>query len=455
MSNPIENSNSDGTLRDTTHDEVDASLPLFSDQGLAAIQPSEPFWDPPTRSVEPEVQIWRDRLQARVPLPPASPATCLPWVSTWLQFCLTLHPKPAGGDYHVSRVSQLDSDLLDTELVTNLWERWQEGVKYLRSSLTNKLQPEITALLQLVVYYLTVRGPQNATYGAQLQNLRYRNEFKHTRNPQRVAHAPLSRTQVATYGVLLVGGRYTWTRLNQWITTQGWSEAPQGSWRKRIWHLMQKLDAWYHGLTLVNFLVFMYAGRYKSVLTRLLGMRMVYARSQMQHGVSYEYMNRQMVWYAFTEFLLFVLPLINMRRIRQNIKRGAQMVVRPWQDTRLGQWLGVAQGNGTGVDNKDDVPPHICLICMQGGPGANQIQQLATGTLPGEAMGATGSHQPKSYRIRVPYVTNCGHLYCYVCISTQLALDGDSHNCLRCGQSVKAIQRLPAERWQELSSIKE
>ncbi|KAJ1965933.1 peroxisome assembly protein (Peroxin-2) [Dispira parvispora] len=449
MSNPVEVGNPEDNLQGTTHAELNTNLPSLSDQGLAAIQPSEPFWDPLTRAMEPDVQAWRDRLQARVP----SPATRPPWVSNWLQFCLTPHPKPAGGDYHVSRVSQLDSDLLDTELITNLWERWQEGIKYFRSSLTDKLQPEITALLQLVVYYLTVGGPQNATYGAQLQNLKYRNEFKHARNPQRVTHAPLSRFQVAAYGILLVGGRYSWTRLNQWLTTQGWSEAPRRSWRKRIWHLVQKLDAWYHVLALVNFLVFIYAGRYKSVLTRLLGMRMVYARSQMYHGVSYEYMNRQMVWYGFTEFLLFVLPLINIRRIRQSISSGAQMMMRPWQNTRLGQWLGVTHGNRTSVGNKDTTPPYICLICVQGGPGANQIQQLTTGALPGEPAGATGSHQPKSYRVRVPYVTNCGHFYCYVCISTQMALDGDHHNCLRCGKPVLTIQRLPTDHWQELVSV--
>ncbi len=37
--------------------------------------------------------------------------------------------------------------------------------------------------------------------------------------------------------------------------------------------------------------------------------------------VSYEFMNQQLVWHGFSEFLFFLLPLINIDRIRNGIRR--------------------------------------------------------------------------------------------------------------------------------------
>ena len=40
--------------------------------------------------------------------------------------------------------------------------------------------------------------------------------------------------------------------------------------------------------------------RYRTIVDRLLGMRLVPARRLVKRDVSYEFMNRQMVWHAFT-----------------------------------------------------------------------------------------------------------------------------------------------------------
>lgn len=40
-----------------------------------------------------------------------------------------------------------------------------------------------------------------------------------------------------------------------------------------------------------------------------------------------------------------------------------------------------------------------------------------------------------------PYVTNCGHIYCYICIATKFNslenTDSDSKGCLRCGMKLQ------------------
>jgi len=41
-------------------------------------------------------------------------------------------------------------------------------------------------------------------------------------------------------------------------------------------------------------------GRYRTTVDRLLGMKLVPSRRQVRRSVSYDFMNRQMVWHAFT-----------------------------------------------------------------------------------------------------------------------------------------------------------
>ena len=80
---------------------------------------------------------------------------------------------------------------------------------------------------------------------------------------------------------------------------------------------MTSLESTYTLLGLVSFLVFLWDGRFVSLLgfltihsyvaarfrtiaDRLLKLRLVPARRHVKRDVSYEFMNRQMVWHAFT-----------------------------------------------------------------------------------------------------------------------------------------------------------
>ena len=54
----------------------------------------------------------------------------------------------------------------------------------------------------------------------------------------------------------------------------------------------------------------------RSVLERLLGARLVYSKGTMARALSFEYLNRQLVWHELSELLLFLLPLLNVARIK-------------------------------------------------------------------------------------------------------------------------------------------
>lgn len=49
-------------------------------------------------------------------------------------------------------------------------------------------------------------------------------------------------------------------------------------------------------------------------MERLVGARLVYREPSMSRLVSFEYLNRQLVWQELSEFLLFLLPLINVTK---------------------------------------------------------------------------------------------------------------------------------------------
>src|SRR5579859_3061152 len=70
-----------------------------------------------------------------------------------------------------------------------------------------------------------------------------------------------------------------------------------------------------------SFLVFLVNGRYRTLLDRVLRVRLAPPTSQINREVSFEYLNRQLVWHAFTEFLLFILPLVGISRWRRWLAR--------------------------------------------------------------------------------------------------------------------------------------
>lgn len=78
----------------------------------------------------------------------------------------------------IQRVSQLDAELLDAELLTMLLEPVKASLAQIKSTLPERLEPELMALLKLVLFKYSI-WDKGASYGAMLQNLRYRNEWAH------------------------------------------------------------------------------------------------------------------------------------------------------------------------------------------------------------------------------------------------------------------------------------
>ncbi|KAI9492243.1 Pex12 amino terminal region-domain-containing protein [Zychaea mexicana] len=200
----------------------------------------------------------------------------------------------------VMRVSQLDSDILDSELFQILKDQLWSALSLFKPTFKERFEPELLAVLNLFLFKLSVYD-SSATYGSQLQNLKYRNEWKHGGALESIAKdAPLSQAQKILYGVFTVGGQYAWSRANRYITSQGWGELDESDIRNKVYRVLQAGEKYWKAFSLLNFLIFLWNGKYRTLIDRILAMRLVYAKKSLNRQVSFEFLNRQMVWHAFT-----------------------------------------------------------------------------------------------------------------------------------------------------------
>lgn len=335
------------------------------------------------------------------------------------------------------RVGQVDAELLDEELLELLKGQTGEALKYFGSHLRDEWSSEILLGLRMVMYKLSI-WDHNASYGATLQNLRYSDARHLGPFPK-----PPTQWQKAWYGFFSVGGRYVWEKWNVWLLDQegsydavsevsqetDHSDRPQPTTRVRILSRLTSLASTAHSFAaFTSFLLFLLNGRYRTLLDRILRLRLISPSNHLSRQVSFEYLNRQLVWHAFTEFLLFVLPLVGISRWRRWISRAWQkttaMVRQSESEETIGQEGELAF-----------LPERTCAICYQDqNPTSTSENEILA--VSGVSSGVVGSAQTD---ITNPYeMIPCGCIYCFVCSISRLeATDGEGWICLRCGGLVK------------------
>ncbi|SCZ87357.1 BZ3500_MvSof-1268-A1-R1_Chr2-2g04823 [Microbotryum saponariae] len=420
----------------------------------------------------------------------------------------------------ISRVAQLDADLLDHELESILAAPMGKALQGLRLPGGASWEPELMALLRIAVLKMSIYD-RGITYGSGLQNLKYRNERGRATNQSSAAiDVDLTRFQKLSYMALLVLPSYLHSRLRDRMLLSSWSDEPLPSswfsffnpirilnvlvrpskdsslrWRmevKRVcWELLNLVERCTAMATLANFLIFLYDGRYRTLVDRILGMRLIYAQRSIKPNVSFEFLNRQLVWEAFTEFLLFLMPLISVRRLRTRILRTLsnwtlrskllsmlisnlpQTILRTLKiDTQLNPNSYPLSNQGTkGKPSQPQgpyafLPSTTCPICYStqnapptrlptnptnfesdrsGGPSSilGSDSNLGASTNPsGSASLINGD-----VGVKVPYVANCGWgcRYCYYCVVEKLVgaqEEGEEGwGCWRCGAVVTEVWR--------------
>jgi len=280
---------------------------------------------------------------------------------------------------------------------------------------------------------------------------------------------------------LTVLAPYVHTRIRAHALSQAWPDAPSSDKRRKAWEFISRLESMHGLLGFLNFVAFLWNGRYRTTIDRLLRLSLVPARRLARREVSYEFMNRQMVWHAFTEFLLFLLPLINTRALRRRLSnilsslpspstilpspiRSLAGLAAPTNQTemqsRKGKYWALSLdqcaicAENTSTDMSDPASALESRVSIPTYSTAATSSADAGSNTPSVVEVSGSEDAPPAYPIHNPYITSCGHVYCYYCISermmraaderTGVGAGGRQWECLRCAEGVTGADRLQA-----------
>jgi peroxin-2 len=79
------------------------------------------------------------------------------------------------------------------------------------------------------------------------------------------------------------------------------SELPDTARRTRnykllVYTLVRRLELLYQAASIINFIAFLYNGRYRSLVERLLSIKLYYIQSRALRQISFEFQNQQIAW---------------------------------------------------------------------------------------------------------------------------------------------------------------
>ena len=266
-----------------------------------------------------QAQRWIEHTTGALRSPTGTPSAALPTPQKVNQLGTCTRPARSVIPCH-SFISDsplpTDGEQMDLELCTMLRYQLVSVFKFFDGNLMDRFRPEIDLLLNFLIYrcsvYVNAPSPGN-----QVQNLRYRNEWTPDpegsgclgeRETRRSPHLlggegdasltafasmlilffscppdmlspsvfELSKTQRVAHGVLTLGTKYTLSRLSSVALNAGWALHPTDTWQYAVATWLRRLETAYRVLAVLNFLDFLCRGRYRSLLDRLLGMRLVY-----------------------------------------------------------------------------------------------------------------------------------------------------------------------------------
>ncbi|XP_047006045.1 peroxisome biogenesis factor 2 isoform X1 [Ictalurus punctatus] len=208
----------------------------------------------------------------------------------------------------VLRISQLDAFELDDALEQLVWSQFARCFQHFKPGLLTRVEPELKALLQLLVWRFTVYS-SSATVGQTLLSIRYHNTLIAGQK-----YRSLSRRQKLWYALLTVGEKWLKERSHSLFLRHG---AHTGLQKAR--QALALISSAIKVASLLNFMLFLQSGTFPTLTERMLGVRPVFVRDQSARQINFHFMNRELLWHGFAEFLIFLLPLINVWKLKTRL----------------------------------------------------------------------------------------------------------------------------------------
>lgn len=170
---------------------------------------------------------------------------------------------------------------------------------------------------------------------------------------------------------------------------------------------MYRLDQIFHLGSLVNFLVFLVDGQYRSLTDRSLRVKYVPIHQEVERQLDLEFVNRVHVWEVAAEVGVSLLPFIPVHSIKRSFNR--LLLV----------------GHKTLTNGEEDRPDPV-------------LQKLERKMCAFCYIAEDDPSKRRKCFCYVPYESaKCGHVYCYYCLM-KAKQNGDQ--CLRCLESIDEIE---------------
>lgn len=145
-------------------------------------------------------------------------------------------------------------------------------------------------------------------------------------------------------------------------------------------------------------------------------MALVVDRQAEFKAINFQFLNRQLLWDAVKQFFLFIVTVMDRATARRALDAMARMAASSgaymessWRSIR--RWINRDDGDGFRTSENDGSNEHIDDEGTTGG-----VQDCA-------ACGCSPA--------ATPYVTACGHTFCYYCLKTA-CMDNENYCCARC-----------------------
>jgi len=286
---------------------------------------------------------------------------------------------PSSNSSFVPRITQLDAAELDYSLQDLIKSQFLKAAKYLKWKWLVTYDAEINAALRLLVWKFTIDSSR-ASVGQHLLQTQYGQDG-----------GALTRSRSSLLALLSV--------LSGWLKDR-WDLISARIVRKANIHgeevgvFLKWLELTIKVASVANFMVFLLRGQYPSLVERLANVHHVPAARLQIRQVGYEYMARELIWHSFSEFLMFIIPLINFRRVTST----------------LSSFLSSSSSTPEVTSSLSPVHLDRCALCRK----------------------------PPI----LPYHIGCEHVFCYVCIAMEAAKD-NQYPCAECGYRLKESNMRP------------
>lgn len=266
------------------------------------------------------------------------------------------------------RVNLIDAEFLDLEVRKILKNQIINIFQFFPIDLNMQYDTETETFLNSLFYASTIL--QNIqTPGALLLNVHFVDRT--------TGSSSLSIVQRVCY--LLGSTIYIWRQtLNNWLLKQ--------SQKKKKNEFLEHLEICWKILSFFQLLYFIRFGGPRNLLERIINIQLVIKDTNKRRMIIYEPMNHQLFWESLTNFLFFLFPLINFKKINSFVTIPFQLI---------------------GLFNKSDRNLEALELKKEKCPNCEEKH------------------------IAIPIEANCGCTYCYYCLYSNL-LETASIRCLHC-----------------------